>query len=145
MNNESWVKNLQKLTDITNQATEKRAEFYRSILVVGASILGILVSLHTTQTSCLYTRLVFALSIGLMLLGTLLSAIVLHDLSLLPEQTKKAFVEELHKVLSEDRNPRPITVPERKRTKHCERWCLISLLASLLLLVVYTVLSLFLP
>lgn len=144
MDNKGWVKNLQKLTEITNQATEKRMEFYQNILVAGASILGILVSLHTTQTSCLYIRLVFVLSIYLLLLGVLLSAIVLYDLSLLPERTKAAFVEELQKVLSEDRNPKPISVPKKKRTKYCEKWSLISLSASLLLLIIYTTMSLFL-
>lgn len=144
MNDENWVKNLQKLTDITNLATEKQIGFYQSILVAGASILGILISLHSTQTSCLYIRLVFVLSVYLLLLGILLSAIVLHDLSSLLRQVQKAFSEELRKTLSEDRSPRPISVPKRKRTERCERWCLISLLASSLSLVVYTTLSSFL-
>lgn len=143
MTNEDWIKNFQKLTELTNLSTEKQAEFYRSILVAGASILGILISLHSTQTSCLYIRLVFVLSVCLLLLGVLLSAIVLRDLSLLPEQTKTAFVEELHKVLSENKSPDPISTPKKKRTKRCERWCLISLLSSLFLLVAYTTLSLF--
>lgn len=143
MTNEDWVKNFQKLTELTNLSTEKQADFYRSILVAGASILGILISLHSTQTSCLYIRLVFVLSVCLLLLGVLLSAAVLRDLSLLPERTKTAFVEELHKVLSENRSPEPISTPKKKRTECCERWCLISLLSSLFLLVIYTILSLF--
>lgn len=143
MTNEDWIKNIHKLTELTNLSTEKQAEFYRSILVAGASVLGILTSLHSTHTSCLYIRLVFALSICLLLLGVLLSAIVLRDLSLLPERTKKAFVEELHKVLSEDRSPNLINTPKEKRTERCERWSIISLLSSLFLLVIYTILSLF--
>lgn len=143
MINEDWIKNFHKLTELTNLSTDKQAEFYRSILVAGASVLGILISLHSTQTSCLYTRLVFALSICLLLLGVLLSAIVLRDLSLLPERTKKAFVEELQKVLSENRNPNLVNTPKKKRTLHCEKWSLIVLLFSLFLLVIYTILSLF--
>lgn len=143
MTNEDWVKNFQKLTELTNLATEKQMEFYRSILVAGASVLGILISLHSTQTTCLYIRLVFVLSVSLLLLGVLLAAIVLRDLSLLPERTKTTFVEELHKVLSEDKSPNLIAVPKRKRTGRCEKWCLIALLSSLFLLVIYTTLSLF--
>lgn len=143
MNNENWVKNLQKLTDITNLATEKQIGFYQSILVAGASILGILISLHTTQTSCLYIRLVFLLSVYLLLSGVLLAAIVLHDLSSLPRQVQKAFAEELRKVLSEDRSPKPTSVLKKRRTILCEKWCLISLSASLFLLVIYTTLLLF--
>lgn len=143
MTNEDWIKNLQKLTELTNLSTEKQIEFYRSILVAGASVLGILISLHSTQTSCLYIRLVFLLSICLLLLGVLLAAIVLHDLSLLPERTKTAFADELHKVLSENRSPNPISTSKKKRTEHCERGCLIALLSSLFLLVVYTTLTLF--
>lgn len=143
MNNENWVKNLQKLTDITNLATEKQIGFYQSILVAGASILGILISLHTTQTSCLYIRLVFLLSVYLLLSGVLLAAIVLHDLSSLPRQVQKAFAEELRKVLSEDRSPQPTSVLKKRRTILCEKWCLISLSASLFLLVIYTTLLLF--
>lgn len=142
MNNESWVKNLQKLTDITNLATEKQIGFYQNILVAGASILGILISLQSTQTSCLYIRLVFLLPVYLLLSGVLLAAIVLHDLSSLPGQVQKAFAEELRKVLHKDINPNPISVPKKKRTIRCEKWCLISLPASLFSLVIYTALCL---
>ena len=126
MTNEDWTKNFQKLTELSNLATEKQIEFYRSILVAGAGILGILISLHSTQTSCLYIRWVFLLSVYLLLLGVLLSAIVLRDLSLMPERTKKAFL---------------ICTPRKKRTAYCERWCLISLLSSFLLLTIYATLS----
>ena len=44
MTNEDWTKNFQKLTELSNLATEKQIEFYRSILVAGAGILGILIS-----------------------------------------------------------------------------------------------------
>lgn len=141
MTNEDWTKNFQKLTELSNLATEKQIEFYRSILVVGAGILGILISLHSTQTSCLYIRWVFLLSVYLLLLGVLLSAIVLRDLSLMPERTKKAFLEELGKVLSENKKPDLICTPRKKRTAYCERWCLISLLSSFLLLTIYATLS----
>ena len=134
MTNEDWTKNFQKLTELSNLATEKQIEFYRSILVAGAGILGILISLHSTQTSCLYIRWV-------LLLGVLLSAIVLRDLSLMPERTKKAFLEELGKVLSENKKPDLICTPRKKRTAYCERWCLISLLSSFLLLTIYATLS----
>lgn len=142
--NDTWTKNLRKMAELTNLSVENRAGFHRSILVAGASILGILLSLHSTQTSCLYIRLVFLLSILLLLSGVLLSAAVLRDLSLLPEQTRKAFAEELQEALSEERDPQWIGVSVRKRTVLCEKWCLISFLSSLLLLVVYTALSLFL-
>lgn len=141
MTNEDWIKNFQKLTELSNLATEKQIEFYRSILVAGAGILGILISLHSTQTSCLYIRWVFLLSVYLLLLGVLLSAIVLHDLSLMPERTKKAFLEELQKVLSENKKPNLICTPRKKRTAYCEKWCLISLLSSFLLLIIYATLS----
>lgn len=143
LTSEQWVKNIQKLTDLTNEATEKQTEFYRSILVAGASILGILISLHTTQSSCLCSRLVFALSIFLLLLGILLASVVLYDLSLLPEQTKKKFLEELHKVLAEDKSPNLVTAGKRKRTLFCEKWSLKILLSSFLSLFIYAMLSLF--
>lgn len=141
MTNEDWTKNFQKLTELSNLATEKQIEFYRSILVAGAGILGILISLHSTQTSCLYIRLVFLLSVYLLLLGVLLAAIVLRDLSLMPERTKKAFLEELRKVSSENKKPNLICTPRKKRTTYCEKWCLISLLSSFLLLIIYATLS----
>lgn len=143
LTSEQWIKNIQKATDLTNQSTEKQIEFYRSILVVGVSILGILISLHTTQSSGLCSRLVFALSILLLLLGILLASVVLYDLSLLPEQVKKKFLEELHKVLSENRAPNLVTVGKRDRTLFCEKWSVILLLSALTSLVVYTLLSLF--
>ena len=142
---DNLIKNLRKLNDVANFSTEKRADFHRSILVAGASILGILLSLHSTQTSCLYIRLVFLLSILLLLSGVLLSAVVLRDLSSLPEQARKAFAEELQEALLEEMDPQWIGVSVRKRTVLCEKWCMASFLASLFLLVVYTALSLFFP
>lgn len=38
MTNEDWTKNFQKLTELSNLATEKQIEFYRSILVAGGMI-----------------------------------------------------------------------------------------------------------
>lgn len=143
MNKEDWVKNLQKLTEITNEATVKRIEFYQNILVAGAGVLGILVSLHTTQTTCLYIRLVYALSVCLLLLGVLTVAIALQDLSSLPSRCQKAFQEELQRVLREGGEPDYVPVRKKKRTVFCEKLCLISFLLSLFSLVVYTILSLF--
>lgn len=143
MTNEEWKINLQKLIDVTNQSTERQIEFYRSILVAGASVLGILISLHTTQIISLYIRLVFALSILLLLLGILLSALVLYDLSFLLEKMKVVFRDELHKALKEEREPAPVTVPKKKRTLFCQEWSLIFLLSSSVFLVIYTFLALF--
>lgn len=143
MTNEEWKINLQKLIDVTNRSTERQIEFYQSILVAGASVLGILISLHTTQTTALYIRLVFALSILLLLLGILLSALVLYDLSFLLEKMKVVFRDELHKALKEEREPAPVTVPKKRTTLFCQKWSLIFLLSSSVFLVIYTFLALF--
>ena len=101
MTNEELKKNIQMITNLTNESTEKQAEFYRNILVVSASVLGILISLHTQQSSVLYIRLVFALSVLLLLLGTLSISLLLFDLSLLPERTRQEFLTQLQKSVSE--------------------------------------------
>lgn len=143
MTNEELTANFKQLVNLTNEATEKRAEFYRNILVVSASVLGILISLHTTQSPCICTRLVFALSVLLLLLGTLSTSLVLFDLSLLPERTRQEYLIELQKALEEERSPNPLSVKKRKRTVLCEKWSIYFLLSSSLSLVVYTILSLF--
>lgn len=96
------------ITNLTNESTEKQAEFYRNILVVSASVLGILISLHTQQSSVLYIRLVFALSVLLLLLGTLSISLLLFDLSLLPERTRQEFLTQLQKSVSEGKVLEPV-------------------------------------
>jgi hypothetical protein len=143
MTNEELKKNIQMITNLTNESTEKQAEFYRNILVVSASVLGILISLHTQQSSVLYIRLVFALSVLLLLLGTLSISLLLFDLSLLPERTRQEFLTQLQKSVSEGKVLEPVYIQKRKRTVLCEKWSLIFLLSSLLSLIIYTMLSLF--
>lgn len=143
MTNEEFTANFKQFVNLTNEATEKRAEFYRNILVVSASVLGILISLHTTQSPCIYIRLVFALSVLLLLLGTLSTSLVLYDLSLLPERTRQEYLIELQKTLGEGKSPKPISTQKKKRTVFCEKWSIYFLLSSSLSLVAYTMLSLF--
>lgn len=143
MTNEDWMKNIQMLVDLTNRSTERQLNLCQSILLVEGSILGALIALHSTQTSCLYIRLVFALSILLLLSGTLTSVVAIHDLSMLLEQAKIDLKEELHKALVERRNPTLVTTSKKKRTKVCQKWSIILLLSALFSLVIYTLLSLF--
>lgn len=143
LTSEQWVANFSKLIELINKTSKEQTQFYQNILLLSSGLLGLLSLIHSTQSSSLYIRLILALSLLLLLLNTLLVLVVLYDYSRLTEQLKDKLLAELRRVLQSGDKPSPVTVNKRKRTVFCEKWSLILLASSLLLLVVYTLLSLF--
>ena len=134
---------LKPLVEMTNIASEKKISFLQHVLLVSASILGVIISLHTTNSQFLHIRLVFLASTVFLLLGTLSLALVLYDFSVLPERCRESFRKEVQDALQKDRKCDIVTVPHKKRTLFLEKASYIFLTLGLILLVTYNGLSTF--
>ena len=137
MENQYYKNQIKLLGKITNESSEKKISFFQHTLLVSASILGVIISLHTTNSQCLYIRLVFLFSTVFLLLGTLSLAVVLYDFSNLPERGRQSFHKEVQDALQKDRECNLVTVDHKKRTLFLEKASYIFLILGLILLVFY--------
>ncbi|HHU96859.1 MAG: hypothetical protein QM237_10775 [Bacteroidota bacterium] len=143
MDNSYYKQQLEYLAEMTEKSAEKQRSFFQSILIVSVTLLGILVSLHDSTTESRPLRYLYALSVALLALGILSSAIVLHDWSKILERARKKLSDEAISALRENRELKPIPVERKKISLICEKTVYISLVTSLLLLTAYAILSLF--
>lgn len=134
-----------KLVELAEQSALKKLSFLQSVLLASSGGLGILVSLHSNTSTDLYIRLIFLLSIVLLALGILASAITVYDYSMIDERLRQVFHAEVQKALLEQREVRMVTVSTRKRTIVCEKLTYIFLVSALLLLTIYSSLLSFYP
>lgn len=143
MDNSYYKDQLKLLVEMTNEASEKRISFFQHVLLVSASILGVIISLHTTNSQCLYIRLVFLASTVFLLLGTLSLAVVLYDFSILAERARQSFRKEVQDALQKDRKCEMVFVGNPKRTLFLEKIAYIFLILGFILLVAYNGLIVF--
>jgi hypothetical protein len=134
---------LQKQAELANLSTEKQESFVRHILLVSSSIFGILIALHGSAEYSLYTRLIFVLSMALLTLGTLCSAIVLYDLTHIVERAHQDHNKECKDALQERRAVKPVFVHKKKRTEVFEKMTYLFLICSVILLSLYSILPAF--
>jgi hypothetical protein len=141
MNNEHYRKQLDLLVGLAEKSADRQLSFFQHILLVSSSTFGILISLHSNSSSCLYIRMVFSLATVLLSLGCLSSALAVFDHSFLVERARQAFRSEVQNAIREDREVTFVVVEKKKRTVFCEKACYILLCMSMLLLSFYSVIA----
>ena len=114
MNNEYYKEQIRQLTEVMEKSTEKKISFFQHLLLVSASIVGIVISLHTTNSECLYIRLVFLVSTGLLSLGALSLAVVLYDFSRIQETLCQVLRAEIQDAMKTDRECKIVSVDNKK-------------------------------
>jgi hypothetical protein len=135
---DEWRDDYIKLGDRTIQ---KRENFLHTLLICSCSILGILVSLHSSTAECFRVRLIFVLSIVFLALGILLLGIALFDLADISSRLRQSCYNELSNVMEMEGYRREnVSAKDKKRTKIFEKSSYVSLLVSIMLLTVYTIL-----
>jgi hypothetical protein len=134
---------MKKLAELAVQSSEKQETFWQHVLLVFSGTFGIVVSLHSDNSPDLHIRLVFALAVVLLSLGTLCSAIVVYDHSQLVERARLEFSTEVQKALREHRAVKPVYTNMRKRTLFCKLLSCVFLVCSILSLASYSVLYAF--
>lgn len=137
---ESYNQIRPQVEKLARESSEKQYLFFQHILLVSASIFGIVVSLHSYSASPLYIRLVFALSMVLFALGILTTGIVLYNQTYLAERMQKAFGDECKIAVTENRNWKGVAVHKLKIHIFCEKATYILLLAALFFLCLYSLL-----
>lgn len=129
-----------KLEELTNQSSQRILSFWQHILLVASSIDGILISLHVGSSEYQCIRWAFLLSIGLLTLGVLTTSIVLYDHTMLLEQCRQKYAQEVCIAIQEDRKLNGVGVNKRKRTIIFEWTSVILLMFSFLSMLSYAIL-----
>ena len=132
------------LIELAQLLAEKRAQWFQHILLVGTTLLGILVSLHTNSSSNLYVRLCFALSIVQLALGLLLSGMLLYSFQEAIARTRQDYLEKAKLAVRENKQPDGASAPPKKIYIIAEKAAYICLASSFLFLTLYVVLYSFL-
>lgn len=144
MDKEEAIKKLDELLQEQEASNKSTDEFFRHILFLAVSIFGIIISLHSKLPESLYIRLVFALSMGILLLGILCVGVSVYDHTMIHKRCLEQHSDEYRKAtMDETYHPLFLTPQKRVRTLLCEKLGLITLVFSLFLLFVYLLLLLF--
>lgn len=129
---------------LSSRAMQEEASLFRNIMIAASSMLGIVAALHTTNSTTLYIRLAFSLSLVLFALGILLAGSVLYIHANYSKRVLRGHSDRIQQLEADDEgegtSPR-----KRKLYPWYHRWCVtatyISLIGALLLLTIYAVLS----
>lgn len=138
--NEDVLKSLKTVGNATNQLSEKRHALLQHILLVSATLFGILISLHNSSSHPPLTRYCFAVSICLLGLGIFLTGVALYGHIDTVDRARKAFVDESKIAFLEHRSPEPVGVPPGKQFVFAEKLSYVMLSFSVIFLCAYSVL-----
>jgi hypothetical protein len=123
------------------QAARKRESFFRHALLVSSSIFGILISLHSNSSQCLYIQLVFSLSVVLLACGILITGLALYDHANLSSRLRELHYKAVDTAgKAGDTDIGALELKELKRTLFCERCSLALFVCAIILLTVYIML-----
>lgn len=129
---------------LNEQVLQGQTDMIRTVLSLQSILLGVLVALLPPTIQAIELRWLGFSLLLLLLLGCLLSAIVLYDLTSIPRRAKEALLKELRLALKEDRELKPYElIYQKKRTTILILLSLALLLVSLVLLLVLAYFSLF--
>ncbi len=131
---------IKTLGKLTNELAEKQYAWFRHILLVSATLFGILISLHGKNSDMLHIRLCFALAIVVLALGILQISIAMYSHIDALRRSRKVYTKETIDALHEHRASQPVSVPVRKIFVFCEKSGYICFALSVVLLAVYALL-----
>jgi hypothetical protein len=126
---------------LASESSRNKETFFRHVLLVASSIFGILISLHSSNSLCLYIRVAFVFSVALLGCGILLAGMSLYDRAHYAEGMRQAHYSAVETAIAErEEDISELCVKEKKRTKVFETCSLALLFTSVLSLIVYAVL-----
>lgn len=129
---------------LNEQVLQGRTDMIRTVLSLQSILLGVLVALLPPTIQAIGLRWLGFSLLLLLLLGCLLSAVVLYDLTSIPRRAKEALLKELRLALKEDREMKQYElIYQKKRTTILILVSLALLLVSLILLLALAYFSLF--
>lgn len=129
---------------LNEQVLQGQTDMIRTVLSLQSILLGVLVALLPPTIQAIGLRWLGFSLLLLLLLGCLLSAVVLYDLTCIPRRAKEALLKELRLALKEDREMKQYElIYQKKRTTILILVSLALLLVSLILLLALAYFSLF--
>jgi hypothetical protein len=144
MNDIEYDRNLDNLSHLTKEENGTLCAWFRHVLLVVSTLFGILISLHANTPHILHARLCFSLANILLALAIAGLLSVLYNFS--PKssrQVRAAYQRELEDARKEHRDMRPVGVKISRCVFFVEKASYVCISASLLLLAVYSLLTVF--
>lgn len=132
-----------QLVELKEELLRKRSDLLRTFLALQSTLLAVLSALLPTTPQAIAPRVLYLLTLVLLLLGTLASLVVLYDLVDLAKRGQEAFRLEVLDALRDDRKAQSVMIPEKKRTKRLEILSVVAFLLALILLIAYATILLF--
>lgn len=132
-----------KQEELMFRSFQTEYSFYKHLLLVASSILGILISLHQTGSSPLYARVTFFLAVVLLTLGILALSVVVYDYTKTLKDFYRTYRTGLRIAKSLGNTIPPFAYYTSRKTKFFVRFSYGSLLIALVLLIIYTFLCTF--
>jgi len=133
-----YYEQLKVYAEARKTANQQKILFLQNILLVSASIVGIVISLHTANSQHLYIQVVFLASILLLSLGIVCLVLVLHDFSTLEDKVARKFHDEIQESMKNDVRCSTIYADQKKTTDIFEKCSYYFLLSGFILLISYT-------
>jgi len=137
-------KSYNEAIDVANNlidvALSKRESFFQQLLIVSSTLLGIVISLHTTNSPHLCIRLVFVAALVLLALGVLATVFVVFDFLQIRHQSRQVYLTELNTASQNNRPVGYVQVEAKKRTAFLEKSSLLFFVSGLIVLTSYAVL-----
>lgn len=140
--NEYYIKEHEEHKKLMLTSFQTLLSFYRHLMLVASTFLGILIALHPSTATPLYTRLLFFLAVVALSLGILALCVVLHACSVLLQKFYQDHGTELQRAELERDIARYRSFDVSKEIKALLPISYACFIIALVLLVVYTALTL---
>jgi hypothetical protein len=140
-NQEYYFQQFECVPAMAEKALEKKISFFQYVLLVSSSILGIVVSLHQSNSPNQNIRLVFVFAVASLALGILTAGITLYNLSMTPERGRQKYISEVLSAVKEKRKLRNVVAGKTVFYKFFGTISLCSLSLGLILLTIYAVIN----
>lgn len=132
-----------KINALIEVTLSKQESFFQQSLIVSSTLLGIVISLHSTSSQPLCIRPVFLLALVLLSSGVLANLIAVFDFLQIREQARKVYLDEVNNARQNHRPTGPVMVLQKKRMPLCRKVALVGFAGGVVLLTLYSILAYF--
>lgn len=139
---EYYTQEAEKLDKLMFTSFQTQLTFYRHLILVASTFLGILIAFHPSIATPLCTRLVFLFAVIALTLGTLALGVVLHAYTTLLQEFYQSFRNELQRAVLERDTMEHIPFYIPKTSKNLVPISYFLFIIALVLLITYTILIL---
>jgi len=130
----------EQLTELTEKIGERQSEWFRHLLLIASSLLGILVSLHSKTDNGYSARLIFLLVVFFLMFGILTGSLCLYAEIHAMKKAKRLYIEEAKNSLAENRDIQAVFSKKPLWFSVCQVSTYIIFSGSVMLLAVYELL-----